>query len=368
MLQRRSAEDRLMAGTRMTFEERVRIEALWVAGHSIPTIADVVGRHRSTVFREVQRNNSYRHGPKNPRVQAMPRGRRGLYRWGYEARRASVFARSRTRRRAAVRLRRDSPLRRVVVAKLRQRWSPQQIAGWLAVEFPDRPEMRVSHETIYQAIYVQGRGNLRAELGHQAALRSGRARRRPQRSVAGAVRSGRAWTQEFHISTRPAEAADRAVPGHWEGDLVIGANCSSAIVTLVERSSRYAALGALPEGRVSAEVITVLTDLMGALPQQLRRSLTWDCGTELRRHAEFTLATDCQVYFCDPHSPWQRGSNENTNGLLRQYFPKGKTDFRRLSQADLYNVAAELNARPRQTLHWQTPAQALNEHLVASAS
>jgi len=258
----------------------------------------------------------------------------------------------------------------VVQEKLAQRWSPMQIARWLRVQYPDRSERWVSHETIYQAIYFQARGGLRQELARQVALRSGRSRRRPQSRLAAAERAGRGkpWLTDLHISTRPAEAADRAVPGHWEGDLIIGARGSSAIITLVERATRYVMLGALPDSRVSEAVIDVLIGLMRRLPGELRKTLTWDQGSELARHAEFTLATDCRVYFCDPHSPWQRGSNENTNGLLRQYFPRSSTNFRTISQHELDAVARELNGRPRQTLNWQNPAEVLNNLLVATTT
>jgi IS30 family transposase len=254
----------------------------------------------------------------------------------------------------------------VVKAKLCKRWSPVQIAQWLRREYRDRPEMWVSHETIYQAIYYQARGGMRRELARQVALRSGRSARRAQSRQAAAERAGRGirpWVREFHISTRPAEAADRAVPGHWEGDLLVGARGTSAIITLVERHSRYVMLGALPGSRVSERVIDVLIAVMRRLPAQLRKSLTWDQGSELAAHVGFTLATDCRVYFCDPHSPWQRGSNENTNGLLRQYFPRSGTNFRTYTQDDLDAVAGELNERPRQTLDWQNPAQVLASHL-----
>jgi len=224
--------------------------------------------------------------------------------------------------------------------------------------------MQVSHETIYQAIYLQGRGSLRDEIAHQVSLRSGRTKRSSQSRRASAARSKQGWTRDFHISRRPPEAHDRAVPGHWEGDLVIGARGASAIVTLVERSTRFLMLGALPDGRTSNEVIDVLRTLMGRIPTQLRRSLTWDNGIEMRHHASFTLTSNCPVFFCDPHSPWQRGSNENTNGLLRQYFPRSSTDFRKYSQTELDDIARELNERPRQTLDWHTPAETLNQLLV----
>ena len=358
-----------MPGARLTFEQRTWIEAHWRAGRSIPEIAGLVGKHRSTVWRELQRRHSYRHGPKNPSGARTGRaGRGGLYRWGYAAVWAHQAARSAARRPRAVKLGRGQPLRPVVLDLLEQRWSPQQIAARLRTDAPDQPELWVSHETIYQALYVQSRGALREELARQVALRSGRAGRRPQRQAAGAVRSRRAWAQGFHISARPAEAADRAVPGHWEGDLVIGAYGRSAIVTLVERSTRYVLLGALPESRVSDQVIEVLSALIGRLPEQLRRSLTWDLGAEMAHHPDFTVATGCPVYFCDPHSPWQRGSNENTNGLLRQYFPRTSTDFRQISQDQLDGVARQLNGRPRQTLAWKTPAEALNGVLVATAA
>jgi IS30 family transposase len=259
-----------------------------------------------------------------------------------------------------------------VLAKLRRRWSPAQIAGWLRRRFPDRPELQVSHETIYQAIYVQARGGLRAELkrvvadARAEALRSGRARRRPQSRQA---RSGRRWlSEDVRMSARPAEAADRAVPGHWEGDLLVGKGGRSAIVTLVERASRFVMLAALPASREAVPVAEALSELATRLPEQLHRSLTWDHGSEMAQHATFTVATGCPVYFCDPHSPWQRGSNENTNGLLRQYFPKGKFDFATATQAELDAVARELNTRPRQTLGFDTPARRLDQALLAAAA
>jgi IS30 family transposase len=225
--------------------------------------------------------------------------------------------------------------------------------------------MWVSHETIYQAIYLQARGNLRAELARQVALRSGRASRRRRPAAGAAVRSTRPWLG-LNISQRPAEATDRAVPGHWEGDLVIGRNHSSAVATLVERSTRYLILVALPDSRISEHVVGQLAAAMSRLPHTLKRSLTWDQGTEMAHHLDFTTATNCPVYFCDPHSPWQRGTNENTNGLLRQYYPKGSFDFRTITQTDLDATATEMNNRPRQTLNWRTPTETLTALLTST--
>jgi transposase, IS30 family len=227
-------------------------------------------------------------------------------------------------------------------------------------EFAGEPEMWVSHETIYQAVYVQGRGALRRELA--ACLRTGRALRKPRRREG--ERRGRIKDMVM-ISERPAEVADRAVPGHWEGDLIIGSG-NSAIGTLVERSTRFVLLLHLPRGHDAAAVAAAMAGAMSTLPAQLRRSLTWDQGREMAFHAQIALATGLEVYFCDPHSPWQRGSNENTNGLLRQYFPKG-TSLAGHSREHLEAVAAELNARPRKTLGWRTPAQALSQALATAA-
>ena len=350
----------------LTFGHRQVLEHLWGAGHRISEIARLLGVTVCTISREVGRYHSARHGTKNPLGRVLPPGRARLpYRWGYQAQWAQRRADAARRRPKAVKLARGTRLRAVVAGKLARRWSPVQIAGWLRATFADRPELWVSHETIYQAIYVQSRGNLRAELTRQVALRSGRTARRPQSRQAAADRSRRPWIGDLHISARPAAAADRAVPGHWEGDLVIGKAGASAIVTLVERSTRYVMLGALPDGRDSAAVIGVLTELAGRLPAHLHRSLTWDQGVEMATHATFTVATGCPVYFCDPHSPWQRGSNENTNGLLRQYFPKGSYDFRTIDQHGLDEVAHELNTRPRQTLGWATPAERLAQAITA---
>ncbi|MEU8799193.1 IS30 family transposase [Spirillospora sp. NPDC048819] len=376
-----------MPGRRLTLAERAQIEVLFGAGRSFPQIAEAIGRDRSTVWREVKRNNSYRcsnvaggGGVRHPgrATTARPGGLGGLYRWTYSHVAAQRKAEARGRRHRPGKLvgnsrnrghaRTDGPLWPQVRELLAQRWSPQQIAAHLRAAHPDRPELQVSHETIYQAIYYQARGRMRAELDRQVALRSGRTRRRPQSRPARAERSAKPWIGDLHISARPVQAADRAVPGHWEGDLVIGARGTSAIITLVERTTRLVMLGALPHSRVSEQVTGVLTTLMRRLPAELAATLTWDQGSEMAEHADFTLATGCRVYFCDPHSPWQRGSNENTNGLLRQYFPRSTTDFRTYTQHDLDEVARQLNGRPRQTLDWKTPAQALNEYLVATAA
>jgi IS30 family transposase len=248
-----------------------------------------------------------------------------------------------------------------VVEALRKRWSPQQICNALVREYPDDQEMRVSAETIYQALYVQARGALKREV--TAALRTGRTRRKPHRHPD--QRTPRFVDEMVMISERPAEVEDRAVPGHWEGDLIVGAGNQSAIVTLVERATRYVMLGHLPGGHTAEEVRDVLVKLIGTLPEHLRGSLTWDQGAEMATHKQFTVATGVPVYFCDPHSPWQRGSNENTNGLLRQYFPKG-TDLAVYGPEDLEHVAQELNGRPRKTLGWDNPAERLRDLLLTN--
>ena len=240
---------------------------------------------------------------------------------------------------------------------MQQDWSPQQIAGWLKIEFPDDETMRVSHETIYLTLFIQARGALRREL--VAHLRQTRSLRRP-RTASRANRGQGQIVDAVSIRERPAEAADRAIPGHWEGDLLAGAG-NSHIATLVERHSRFLMLVAV-DGKDTRSVTSALSRQVSRLPQQLRSSLTWDRGMEMAEHARFTVATDVKVYFCDPQSPWQRGSNENTNGLLRQYLPKG-TDLSKLSQPQLDAIAAKLNTRPRQTLDFTTPAATLNAAL-----
>ena len=331
---------RRVGGRYLSVAEREEIALGLAAGRSLRAIAAGLGRPASTVCREVTRN----------------RAAGGRYR----ALSAQAAAEERARRPKCARLAADPVLRQVVQDWLEARRSPRQISARLAIEFPADPRMRVSHETIYQSIYVQGRGALRRELA--ACLRTGRALRRPRR--AGGPPSGAGRLKDMvMISDRPAEAADRAVPGHWEGDLILGKNGTSAIGTLAERSTRYCLLLHLPRGRRDAATVAqAMIAQISQLPAHLRRSLTWDQGKEMARHAQISLATGLDIYFCDPHSPWQRGSNENTNGLLRQYFPKG-TVLSGHSKAHLAAVAAELNDRPRQTLDWRTPAEALNDLL-----
>jgi transposase, IS30 family len=245
-----------------------------------------------------------------------------------------------------------------VVGDLQRLWSPQQVAKRLREEFPADPEMQVSHETIYQSLFVQGRGELRREL--TACLRTGRTARKRR----GHTRPGNKITNMVMISDRPAEIADRAVPGHWEGDLIIGKDGLSAVGTLVERSTRFVMLLHLPKDRTAESVRAAMTAKIQTLPAALVRSITWDQGREMADHATFSVDTGVAVYFCDPHSPWQRGSNENTNGLLRQYYPKG-TDLSVHDQAHLAATEDSLNGRPRETLGWMTPSEKLNEVLVA---
>ena len=299
------------------------------------------GRSASTVSREVRRNSV-----------------RGVYR----AHLAQREAQERARRPKPAKLAAGDELREWVQGKLEMNWSPEEISARLKLEFPGRAEMRVSHETIYQSLYVQGRGALRRELVRH--LRTGRALRQPRRREG--ERRGRIPGM-VNISERPAEARDRAVPGHWEGDLIEGRNGMSQIGTLVERSTRFTMLVPLPDGRTAAAVAAALTPVIAGLPGALRRSLTWDQGTEMAAHARIAVAADCAIYFCDPHSPWQRPSNENTNGLLRQYFPKG-TSLSVHSPQHLAAVADELNGRPRKVLGWKTPAEVMAEFLEGQAA
>jgi IS30 family transposase len=322
------------SGLRLSLPEREEISRGLAAGESCRIIARRTHRAPSTISREVARN-----------------GGRQSYR-GCDAQRT---ARSRARRPKPAKLSLIPRLGQLVEAKLKLRWSPQQIAAWLVCTYPDDRELRVSHETIYLSLFVQPRGALRKQLTRY--LRTRRTLRRP--GVARQVTGKGQLRDAVHISERPAEADDRAVPGHWEGDLLLGTG-NSAIATLVERSSRFAVLIRLPKGRSSEAVLDALKEKTATLPEQLVRSLTWDQGKEMAQHARFTIDTGLQIYVCDPASPWQRGSNENTNGLLRDYFPKG-TSLASISQRKLDAVAAELNGRPRQTLAWHTPSEKFAE-------
>ena len=323
-----------MTYTQITPEERYKLAALRKQGFSQAAMARELGRSPSTISREFARNTrSYDTQYRPCKAQERTNGRRS-------------------------RSRRNQRFSGVDYSKvhglLALEWSPEQIARTLRREFPDRPEMRVAHETIYLALYVQRRGELHREL-HRS-LRTGRARRKSRRQAQ--QRQPRYRDPMVMISDRPAEVADRAVPGHWEGDLIIGKNQKTAIGTLVERTTRNVMLVHLPNDHGAEAMRDALVRSIGTLPAELRRSLTWDQGSEMGQHKAFTVATDIPVYFCDPASPWQRGSNENTNGLLRQYFPKG-TDLSLHSPAELARVAHELNTRPRKTLGWDTPAERL---------
>jgi IS30 family transposase len=376
-----------LSGRYLSFVEREEIALLRAGGRGVREIARRLGRSPSTISRELRRNAATRSG--------------GLE---YRASTAQWHADRRGRRPKPAKLAVNAELRQYVQDRLAgavqrpdgvamdgpevvwigrrhgrrkdrrwaRSWSPEQISARLRLDFPDDESMRVSHEAIYQSLYVQGRGALRRDL--TACLRTGRALRVPRART----RRGKSFvTDQVLISERPAEAEDRAVPGHWEGDLILGLG-SSAIGTLVERTTRFTMLLHLPPmpghdgprvkngpaltGHGAKAVRDVIAEAITTLPEQLRRSLTWDQGAEMAHHAQLRIQTGLPVYFCDPHSPWQRATNENTNGLLRQYFPKG-TDLARHSAADLAAVAATLNSRPRKTLDWRTPAEALDEHL-----
>jgi IS30 family transposase len=380
-------------------DEVKRIRELRAAGNTIAGVAVEVGRHPATVDRvlsaagglpprRTERNDTVlsavereeislglergetftaiakRLGPQGRAPSTVSRevnnnGGRDHYRaWAGERRALEQAARPKTAKLAG-----NRELRAVVEGWLAKRWSPEQIALRLRDDYPDRPEMWVSHETIYQSLFVQARGALRKDL--TVCLRSGRTRRMPR----AARREGRGpgrLVGMINISERPAEIEDRAVPGHWEGDLILGKNNRSAIGTLVERTSRFVVLLHLPNGHGAQEVYDALIARIQTLPEQLWRSLTWDHGKEMARHIEFSVATGIDVYFCDPHSPWQRGTNENTNGLLRQYFPKG-TDLSVYSQPALDAVARELNDRPRKTLNAMKPSEKLAEIIATAA-
>jgi transposase, IS30 family len=325
----------------LSFAEREEIALLRAAGLGVRAIARELDRSPSTISREMRR---VQHPPGTSSRRAR-----------YRASTAQANADRRARRPKPARLATHLRLRRQVQDRLQLHHSPEQIARRLREEFPEDPEMWVSHETIYQALYVQARGGLKREL--TAHLRTGRTLRKPQRKTD--QRRAR-FAGMVMISDRPAEVEDRAVPGHWEGDLILGSTESgSAVGTLVERMTRFTMLLHLPGGRTAEIVQEAMVAKMATLPEQLRLSLTWDQGMEMANHIAIAEATGLEIYFCDPHSPWQRGTNENTNGLLRQYLPKGK-DLSFYGPGLLDNIAAELNGRPRKTLNWRTPAEALN--------
>ncbi|MCX5129469.1 IS30 family transposase [Streptomyces sp. NBC_00347] len=325
-------------------DDRIHIADRLRENASIRQIAAELGRSPSTVSREIRRNG------------AMWWNKQ----WTYRPHAAQRRAKQRRPRPKVGKIGQNPELRDFIQRHLELRWSPEQISQTLRACFPSRPKMHVVHETIYQALYVQGRGELRRDLTR--ALRTGRAMRQPHRQSC--KRQPRAIKDMVMISERPAEAADRAVPGHWEGDLIIGKDGKSAIATLVERSTRYVMLAPLPNGHSAARTRVALIEAVTSLPPHLRRSLTWDQGSEMAAHRAFTRATGIPVYFCDPASPWQRGSNENTNGLLRQYFPKG-TDLSVHTREHLDAVTTELNSRPRKTLGWETPAERLAKLIAA---
>ncbi len=324
---------------RLSLAEREEISRGLRAGDSRRAIARRLGRAPSTVAREVAPHQ----GPA-----------------GYRAWRAEGRALQQARRPKEPKLARCPRLRAEVERLLALRWSPEQIAHRLRLEHPSDRAMHVSHETIYRSLFVQARGALRREL--TACLRTGRAQRRAQTRP---IRTGRLVDMVL-ISARPAEAADRAVPGHWEGDLLLGKAGRSAIGSLVERRSRYVLLLRLPEGRTAEHVRRALAERMTTLPAQLRRTLTWDQGKEMAEHVRFRIETGIPIYFCDPRSPWQRPTSENTNGLLRQYFPKG-ADLTGYTQRDLDAVARELNGRPRQTLGWRKPYEVFAQTVATTA-
>ena len=323
----------------LTLSEREEISRGVVTGQSLRSIALSLGRAPSTVSREINRNGGRRH---------------------YRASKADQCAWDRAHRPKTCRLVENRALARIVASKLNKRWSPEQLAGWLKYTYPDDENFQVSHETIYRSLFIQARGALKKELLQH--LRRRRVMRRSRHHTQKTDDHGRI-TNTVSISERPASVEDRAVPGHWEGDLISGTR-NTHIATLVERHTRYVMLAKI-NGKDTETVINALIKQAHKLPRELYKSLTWDRGSEMADHRRFTLATDIDVYFCDPQSPWQRGSNENTNGLLRQYFPKG-TNLSVHSQAKLNAVARELNERPRKTLEYRTPAERFSQCVAST--
>ncbi|WP_312879667.1 IS30 family transposase [Microlunatus parietis] len=337
--------DYLAENGRLTLAGRVVIAIRLRERRRHAAIARELGVHRSTVKREVEAGSVD-----------------GRYRCKIAQRRADE--RRRRPKSDRVKLRPGTELWDEVIARLNAKQSPEQIAGRLARDFAGRDAMQVSHETIYQALYVQGAGALRHELAVEKALRSGRTSRRPRSKLG--PRSNRSWIGEAKITARPAEAADRAVPGHWEGDLIIGGDQRSALITLFERNTRFCLISRITV-HDAATVTDRLTEMAARLPAALWRSLTWDQGVEMAEHARFTIATGCPVFFCDPHSPWQRPTNENGNGLIREFFPKG-TDFTKITDQQVAEVERLLNTRPRKVLNYQTPAEKLEQLLTVATA
>jgi IS30 family transposase len=323
----------------LTLAEREEISRAVVAGHSLRSIATRLGRAPSTISREIKRNGE---------------------REGYRASQADQLAWDRSRRPKVSKLVENRTLAHTVASKLQLQWSPEQIAGWLKCTYPGNEDYQVSHETIYRSLFIQARGALKKELLEH--LRRTRAMRRSRHHTLKTGTHGRI-SDAVSISERPAAVEDRAIPGHWEGDLLFGSG-NSQIATLVERQTRYVMLAKVAK-KDTETVINALIKHAHKLPQELYKSLTWDRGKEMVEHTRFTVATDIKVYFCDPQSPWQRGSNENTNGLLRQYFPKG-TDLSAYSQAKLNAVARRLNERPRKTLNYETPAKRFHQSVAST--
>jgi IS30 family transposase len=347
------------SGRYLSLSEREEIFAGVERGESIRRIARAVGRAPSTVLRELRHNMRHQVYRSRSRLRF---GKRRSQPWNYRPSLAQERMTRLAARPKTAKLAKNPQLRELVQAKLLEKLSPEQISRQLHKQFPDDAEMQVSHETIYQSIYVQGRGALRRELA--VCLRTGRALRRPRRKSD--ERRGRI-PDMINISERPAEVEDRAIPGHWEGDLIKGKYGRSAIGTLVERKTRYLILLHLPNGQSADEVERAMVAATKGLPQTLWKSLTWDQGSEMANHAKISVATNLEIYFCDPAKPWQRGSNENTNGLLRQYFPKG-TDLSVHSPEHLEFVSAQMNRRPRKTLDWLEPREALAQLFSESPS
>ena len=330
---------------RLDLAQRLAIGMGIAAGNSHAEIARGIGFSRSTVSREIARHL----------------GQDGAYD-PYAAQMSAERAARRPKERKTDRFPR---LRGYVLDGLSQRWSPRQISAKMREDFPDDEEMRVSHEAIYRALYVQGKGALRQELKLEKALRSGRKSRLPQSRLAAKRGGDKSWVEGCEASKRPAEAADRAVPGHWEGDLILGSDHKSCLITLVERTTRFVLVRRL-EMHPTLLVTSELADMIGEVPRALKRTITWDQGMEMASHARFVEKTGVRVYFCDPHSPWQRGTNENTSGLIRDYFPKG-TDFTKVTDEEVREMQDQLNGRPRETLGWKVPAEAFSELLTEAA-